>query len=152
MCFTISKLKPNELKAKFDIPCWKVYDFCNRTYDHGNHLQQNGFRSEHRKFRYKFGAAYEGELQPHDDGSSISIGFHSFTSYNEARRYADGMQVVVLCYIPKGSRFYHNPERDGLQYCSNNIGITYRTNKKAKLSLLEKLIVFLNRFEWFFTH
>ena len=150
MCFTISKLKPNKLKANFDIPCWKVYNYDGRTYNSG--LQQNGFRSEYYKFDYKFGETYEGELQPHNDGSSVSIGFHSFTSYREARSYSNGKQIVILCYIPKGSSFYHNPEVGFSQYCSNNISISDRTEKEARLSPLEKFMNFLNRFEWFLSH
>lgn len=119
MCFFVSGSKKyqKEKIAKRDIICYKVFS------SRGINGNQHGkyIRSYYRNFNYKFGIHYEldGYIDPrlnmNDEPYMISVGLHSYTSLEKAKKtIANEMgsyykKIIIPCVIPKGSRYYHNP-------------------------------------------
>lgn len=127
MCFRIDENDPDKRIAKRDIVCWKVVDI--------NKIMSSVlFKSMYKDYVYKFDTEYydesslEIEKEPWDDTKLINKGFHSYKSqpteyaYNNCTNHIlKNSQVLVECYIPKGSEYYINLKEG--EYVSDSIHI-----------------------------
>lgn len=105
MCFWIHSKYREAITATKDIRCWKV------TY--GKYLNNVNFLSQYQEFPYKFGETYKTTIK--GDFISIDEGFHSYS----CKPYSSHSGVTIYCKIPKGSKYYYNPEFN--EYVSNQI-------------------------------
>lgn len=126
MCFNISKKYPKALTAEHEIICYKV--------------MTKKYVSIHQDFKYELDNLYKTNfaINPYglltsgiDNGVGylqfgpvINDGFHSFESRNKAyrNRMTHGYPSIletVTCIIPKGAKYYYNPDTE--EYVSNQI-------------------------------
>ena len=128
MCFTISDNKQwNKPRiAKKDIIVWKVFgsiseDYCISQFldfSYTYNIQYNTvFTYSNRKIELK-------------DTKNIEQGFHSYSKKAVKMFYKNGKRRTIKCIIPKGTRYYYNPEE--LEYVSNSIIVTNERFYKDK--------------------
>jgi len=126
MCFYVHNKHLKEKTAKRNITCYKVFS----SYDINSNQHGKYIRSYYRSFNYKFGTHYEldGYINPLLDAngypSIINVGLHSYTSLEKTKKIISEMasyykKIIIPCIIPKGSKYYYNPE-DG-EYVSDQI-------------------------------
>lgn len=134
MCFYLHDKHPGEKIAKKDITCYKVFDHNARSQNqHGKYV-----RSMHRRFNYKIGVLYE--LDGYMNAAynwfwgvkTIEVGLHSFIDFRSAMSSMLSDELVYKCTIPKGSRYYYNPQTK--EYVSDQIIIKKLANRKIHIS------------------
>lgn len=118
MCFVINVKHSEEKIAKKDIVCYKR--LC---------VYIDIFISPYLHYFYRLNILYRSELKPSSD-NTIDIGFHSYSckKYATSRLIKDRYEVLAKGIIPKGSRYYYNP--DDHEYVSNQIIIQEVINNK----------------------
>lgn len=121
MCFFIHSKHPGEKITKQDITCYKTFDSDARSQNqYGKYV-----RSMHRSFNYKIGVLYELDGYMNViynwfwNRKVIDVGLHSHTNLNSAKIDALNDGLIYECIIPKGSRYYYNPQTE--EYVSDQI-------------------------------
>lgn len=108
MCFIIHTTQPysDEQTANADIVVYKVIQSCNR--------------SLHLDFQYAPNLSYRLRKKLKVVRSdSIDKGFHSYSSFAKAKRRVFHHWKAVKFIIPKGAKYYYNPDHD--EYVSSSI-------------------------------
>ena len=70
-----------------------------------------------------------GRLYKSTCADKIHVGFHSYSTKEKAIEYSREMDTsdveIFISYIPKGARYYYNPNTE--EYVSNELTITNKT-------------------------
>lgn len=108
MCFFIHKNHKEKKIANRDITCYKCL--------------YNSFRSPYRGKLYKLNKLYKSSI--YIDMTIcmtpiITRGLHSYSCKRFAISRMDTWEILVKGIIPKGSKYYYNPDRH--EYVSNQI-------------------------------
>lgn len=137
MCFYIHKDHKKVKITKKNIICWKRFKV--------NGIELNIYYSPYYHFPYiKNIVYYEDSILKKDQKKfvfdEIHSGFHSYTSRYEAEMWKNSNEFISQCIIPKGSRYYHNPQTK--QYVSDHlfIGTEKQYKKKYPYGYSNKLI------------
>lgn len=128
MCFYIHSEYKKIKVADKDIPCWKIFTkslpgFVNSLYE-GFPYERGALYYENNMHKEK-GFFYESDV--------IYIGLHSFSTLAKARViYGISFtltrnKIIIRCVIPKGSKYYYNPDRR--EYVSDHLLIGTRKVK-----------------------
>ena len=131
MCFYIHRDHYKLKTAEEDIVCYKeankLTTFSFRTSDEIKGTEDiQGFISFYRFFDYKFGETYgyinlsEHEFSNMEETSRLGViheGFHSYIAY----QVCDDHNFCIKCFIPKGTRYFYNPDYN--EYVSERIRI-----------------------------
>lgn len=113
MCFYIHNKHKKVKIAEKNITCYKRLE---------NHSPKY-FRSPIQKYKYEKGSLYyEDSLGLRRGFPVIEVGIHSYSTLEEARdNWTDYGYKIVKCTIPKGSKYYYNP--DYSEYVSDHLKI-----------------------------
>lgn len=98
MCFYIHPDFKEVRVAKEKIECFKI-------------LRYN-LRSPYYKFQYVLNKRYRlrKKLEVLYYGLCIEKGFHSYSKKSKARNRCLNHSVIVRCVIPRGAKYYYNPD------------------------------------------
>lgn len=113
MCFTVHPKHKRAKVAKEDIICYKTF------YKWHLDKKKTEVKSQWRGFVYKLGWLYEldGYMVVRKPWNEITVGLHSYILKPE-HNWADPT-IVIKCIIPKGAKYYVNPEYG--EYVSDQI-------------------------------
>jgi len=143
MCFHIHRRHREEKIASRDITCYKkltieFYSLTNKPIIISKEsLPTIKFRTP---FRDAPVSLYKSPLKtaiikvvpsPFTLENRIENGLHSYSSIRKAMSATYKREVIVKCTIPKGSKYYYNPENQ--EYVSNQLQYSIQLRNKSKM-------------------
>lgn len=121
MCFNVHHKHKNIKTAKKDIICYKIF-FKHKNKKYFESIVQ-GFKYEKGCLYYEKGLNKDSKIKAESGRRNdfIEIGLHSYDSTNNFRLTIFSWDYLVKCIIPKGAKYYYNPEEG--EYVSDHLWI-----------------------------